>query len=70
MRASVVMQAVGQPRPHETSIGIDFCFTTAILPVPDDVPADWKIVLTHPNASQPSRRAVVWLTTERVLSSF
>lgn len=54
-----LLQSLGRPRPHETAIGIDLCYTTAILPIPDGAPTDWKLVLTQPNLSQSSRRAVM-----------
>ena len=54
-----LLQSIGLPRPRETAIGIDLCYTTAILPRPDDAPTDWSIVLTQPDAPRSSRRAVM-----------
>jgi 2-polyprenyl-6-methoxyphenol hydroxylase-like FAD-dependent oxidoreductase len=54
-----LLQSIGLPRPRETTIGIDLCYTTAILPLPEDAPPDWRVVLTHPDAPQSARRAVL-----------
>jgi 2-polyprenyl-6-methoxyphenol hydroxylase-like FAD-dependent oxidoreductase len=53
------LQAIGHGRPRESAIGVDLCYTTAILPIPADAPTDWKIVLTHPNPPDLGRRAVM-----------
>lgn len=54
-----LLQASGYARPRETTIGIDLCYTTAIVPIPDDAPRDWKFVLTHPGSSMSGRRSVM-----------
>ena len=37
---AAVLQCMGHERPRETVVGIDLRYTTAVLPVPDDAPAD------------------------------
>jgi 2-polyprenyl-6-methoxyphenol hydroxylase-like FAD-dependent oxidoreductase len=54
-----LLQSIGLPRPCETAIGIDLCYTTAIMTIPDNAPTDWKVVLTHPDVPHSSRRAVL-----------
>jgi 2-polyprenyl-6-methoxyphenol hydroxylase-like FAD-dependent oxidoreductase len=54
-----LLQWIGRSRPRETAIGIDLCCTTAMLPIPNDAPSDWRIVLTHSNTPHSSRRAVM-----------
>jgi 2-polyprenyl-6-methoxyphenol hydroxylase-like FAD-dependent oxidoreductase len=54
-----LLRSIGLPRPRETAIGIDLCYTSAVLPIPEDAPTDWRIVLTHPDAPQSTRRAVL-----------
>jgi 2-polyprenyl-6-methoxyphenol hydroxylase-like FAD-dependent oxidoreductase len=56
---AAVLQCMGHERPRETVVGIDLRYTTAVLPVPDDAPADWKLVLTHHDAPRSSRRAIL-----------
>jgi 2-polyprenyl-6-methoxyphenol hydroxylase-like FAD-dependent oxidoreductase len=56
---AAVLQCMGHERPRETTIGIDLRYTTAVLPVPEDAPADWKLVLTHHDAPRSSRRAIL-----------
>jgi 2-polyprenyl-6-methoxyphenol hydroxylase-like FAD-dependent oxidoreductase len=56
---AAVLQCMGHERPRETAVGIDLRYTTAVLPVPDDAPADWKLVLTHHDAPRSSRRAIL-----------
>jgi 2-polyprenyl-6-methoxyphenol hydroxylase-like FAD-dependent oxidoreductase len=54
-----LLHAIGRSRPPESTIGIDLCYSSVILPVPDDAPTDWKLVLTQPDAPHLSRRAVM-----------
>jgi 2-polyprenyl-6-methoxyphenol hydroxylase-like FAD-dependent oxidoreductase len=56
---AAVLQCMGHERPRETAVGIDLRYTTAVLPVPDDAPAAWKLVLTHHDAPRSSRRAIL-----------
>jgi 2-polyprenyl-6-methoxyphenol hydroxylase-like FAD-dependent oxidoreductase len=53
------LQSIGQPRPHETAIGIDLGYTTAIMDIPRDAPTDWTVVVTHPDIPHASHRAVL-----------
>ena len=54
-----LLQAIGYKRPSESSVGIDMYYSTAVLDIPDNAPADWKMVLTHPDAPYSHRRAVM-----------
>jgi 2-polyprenyl-6-methoxyphenol hydroxylase-like FAD-dependent oxidoreductase len=54
-----LLQWIGRPVPAETTIGVDICYTTAVLPIPDDAPSDWRLVLTHADAPHSGRRAVM-----------
>lgn len=54
-----LLQSVVGQKVLETVIGIDLCYTTAIMGIPGDAPTDWKIALTLPDAPRSSRRAVL-----------
>jgi 2-polyprenyl-6-methoxyphenol hydroxylase-like FAD-dependent oxidoreductase len=54
-----LLQWTGRPGPAETAIGVDICYSTAVLDVPDNAPSDWRMVLTHADAPRISRRAVL-----------
>jgi 2-polyprenyl-6-methoxyphenol hydroxylase-like FAD-dependent oxidoreductase len=41
-----LLDAIGRPRPEETSIGVDITYATSVFAVPDDLPTDWKAVMT------------------------
>jgi 2-polyprenyl-6-methoxyphenol hydroxylase-like FAD-dependent oxidoreductase len=65
-----LLQSIGVPRPRETTVGIDLCYTSTVLPIPEDAPTDWKLVLTQPDAPRSGRRVVMlpvegnrWLLT-------
>jgi 2-polyprenyl-6-methoxyphenol hydroxylase-like FAD-dependent oxidoreductase len=36
------LEAIGQPQPEETLIGVDIGYATAIFTIPDDAPFEWK----------------------------
>ena len=40
------LESIGRPRPQETMIGVDITYATAVFPVPDDAPTEWKIAMT------------------------
>lgn len=54
-----LLQSVGWDRLRETAIGIDLCYTTAIMAIPEDAPTDWRIALAHADAPHSGRRAVL-----------
>jgi 2-polyprenyl-6-methoxyphenol hydroxylase-like FAD-dependent oxidoreductase len=58
LTGELLQSVVGQTVP-ETTIGIDLCYTTAIMGIPGDAPTDWKLALTHADAPRSSRRAVL-----------
>jgi 2-polyprenyl-6-methoxyphenol hydroxylase-like FAD-dependent oxidoreductase len=50
-----LLQAIGQPLPEETTIGIDLGYATCIFAIPNDAATDWKGVMTFGQAPQNSR---------------
>jgi 2-polyprenyl-6-methoxyphenol hydroxylase-like FAD-dependent oxidoreductase len=54
-----LLEAVGLPQPAETVIGVDIGYATAVFAIPDHAPADWKAVLTMPQAPESSRGALL-----------
>ena len=47
-----LIEALGQPLPEETTIGIDLGYATCVFAIPDDAATDWKGVLTFGQAPQ------------------
>ena len=45
-----LLDKVGLPRPHETEIGIDLRYATAMFEIPPTAPRDWRAVLYRPSA--------------------
>jgi 2-polyprenyl-6-methoxyphenol hydroxylase-like FAD-dependent oxidoreductase len=54
-----LLEAIGQPRPEETVIGVDFGYATAIFAIPDDASSNWKAMATLPQAPE-SRGALMF----------
>ena len=54
-----LLTSVGQPRPEETTIGVDLRYATAVFSIPDDAPADWKGVFHFPHVPRTSRGALL-----------
>jgi 2-polyprenyl-6-methoxyphenol hydroxylase-like FAD-dependent oxidoreductase len=52
---SELLEAIGQPMPEETVIGVDIGYATAVFAIPDDDPSDWKALRTLPNIRESSR---------------
>jgi 2-polyprenyl-6-methoxyphenol hydroxylase-like FAD-dependent oxidoreductase len=50
-----LLEAVGQPPPQETVIGVDIGYSSAIFAIPDDFSDDWKAVRTLAQVPQHSR---------------
>jgi 2-polyprenyl-6-methoxyphenol hydroxylase-like FAD-dependent oxidoreductase len=44
-----LLDALGWERPAMTEVGVDLSYATAVVPVPDNAPTDWKLVLTLPD---------------------
>jgi 2-polyprenyl-6-methoxyphenol hydroxylase-like FAD-dependent oxidoreductase len=53
--ALAALEALGEPLPEETSIGIDLGYSTCVFAIPDDAPMDWKGVMTFGQAPHNSR---------------
>jgi 2-polyprenyl-6-methoxyphenol hydroxylase-like FAD-dependent oxidoreductase len=43
-----LLEALGQPAPVETTIGVDLTYATAVFEIPSSAPGDWKGVFTFP----------------------
>jgi len=43
-----LLEAIGQPMPEETVIGVDIGYATAVFAISDDAPSDWKAMRTLP----------------------
>ena len=56
-----LLKTTGHPLPEETVIGVDQGYATGVFHIPDDIPANWKSVLTFGGLpSNPSRGALLW----------
>ena len=44
-----LLAALGWDRPQMTEIGVDISYATAVVEIPHDAPAEWKLVLTLPD---------------------
>jgi hypothetical protein len=58
-----LLEAVGQPPPQETVIGVDIAYPSAIFAIPEDFSGDWKGVRTLAQVPQHSRGGLM-LTLE------
>ncbi|HMH48708.1 MAG TPA: FAD-dependent monooxygenase [Candidatus Acidoferrum sp.] len=54
-----LLESLGQPRPEETTIGVDLRYATAVFSIPDDAPTDWKGVFCFPRPPRSSRGALL-----------
>jgi 2-polyprenyl-6-methoxyphenol hydroxylase-like FAD-dependent oxidoreductase len=59
-----LLDALGRPRPEETTIGVDLAYASVIFRVPDDAPRDWKGVFTFANPATKSSRGSLMLPLE------
>jgi flavin-dependent dehydrogenase len=50
-----LLEALGRPAPAETTIGVDFAYSTQLFETPADAPDDWKILMTMPQAPKSVR---------------
>lgn len=58
-----LLDALGWDRPEVTEIGIDISYATVVVPIPNDAPLEWKLVMTLPDPPALTRNAVL-LPTE------
>src|SRR5712692_8578514 len=54
-----LLASIGQPRPEESTIGVDLRYATAVFSIPDDAQADWKGVFHFPHVPRTSRGALL-----------
>jgi 2-polyprenyl-6-methoxyphenol hydroxylase-like FAD-dependent oxidoreductase len=54
-----LLEALGWDRPKVTEIGVDIHYSTAIVPIPTDAVADWKVVVTLPKPPTLAENAVL-----------
>jgi len=54
-----LLHAIGWPTPEETTIGVDIGYATAFFDIPEEVPGDWKGVLTYPHYPYNKRTALI-----------
>jgi 2-polyprenyl-6-methoxyphenol hydroxylase-like FAD-dependent oxidoreductase len=59
-----LLDALGRPRPAETTIGVDLAYASAVVRIPDDAPSDWKGVFTFPDPATRSSRGSLMLPLE------
>jgi 2-polyprenyl-6-methoxyphenol hydroxylase-like FAD-dependent oxidoreductase len=50
-----LLESIGRAPPEETRIGVDIGYASALFATPDDTPADWKGLVTHPSAPASGR---------------
>src|SRR5215475_12443231 len=50
-----LLEALRWERPAVTEIGIDLAYATAVVPIPDDAPRAWKVLLTLPDPPHQAR---------------
>jgi 2-polyprenyl-6-methoxyphenol hydroxylase-like FAD-dependent oxidoreductase len=51
-----LLKSLGRPLPEETTIGVDFGYSTCVFAIPDDAPTDWKGVVTFGGQTPQSSR--------------
>jgi flavin-dependent dehydrogenase len=44
-----LLDTVNRERPEVTEVGVDLSYATAVVQIPTNAPADWKLVLTLPD---------------------
>jgi len=54
-----LLDALGWDRPQMTEIGVDISYATAVVEIPPDATADWKLVLTLPDPPDVALHAVM-----------
>ncbi len=59
-----LLKSIGRPLPQETTIGVDFGYSTCVFAIPDDAPTDWKGVMTFGGQAPQSSRGALMLPLE------
>jgi 2-polyprenyl-6-methoxyphenol hydroxylase-like FAD-dependent oxidoreductase len=54
-----LLKSAGFPLPEETAIRVELGYSSVVLRVPDDVPRDWKGVMTLPQAPEDRRGGAI-----------
>jgi 2-polyprenyl-6-methoxyphenol hydroxylase-like FAD-dependent oxidoreductase len=54
-----LLDALGWDRPQMTEIGVDISYNTAMVEIPRDAPAEWKLVLTLPDPPRVALHSVL-----------
>ena len=54
-----LLDALGWDRPQMTEIGVDLSYNTAVVEIPPNAPAEWKLVLTQPDPPHLALHAVL-----------
>ena len=54
-----LLDALGWEWPEVAEVGVDLSYATAVVPIPSDAPADWKLVLTQPDPPTLALHAVL-----------
>ena len=54
-----LLAALGWDRPQMTEIGVDLSYNTAVVEMPPNAPAEWKLVLTQPDPPHLALHAVL-----------
>jgi 2-polyprenyl-6-methoxyphenol hydroxylase-like FAD-dependent oxidoreductase len=60
-----LLDALGWDRPQTTEIGVDISYATAVVEIPHDAPAEWKLVLTLPDPPHVALHSVLAPTEDR-----
>jgi len=53
------IDALGWRRPEVTEIGVDIRYASVVVPVPDDAPRDWRLLVTQPDPPALPRNAAL-----------
>ena len=60
-----LLDALGWDRPQMSEIGVDITYATAVVEIPHDAPAEWKLVLTLPDPPNVALHSVLVPTEDR-----
>jgi len=55
-----LLESLGRALPEETSIEVDFGYSTGLFEIPDDAPAEWKLLIVFPRAPESTRAALLF----------
>ncbi len=59
MPTSTLLDALGWEQPAQTEIGVDISYATVVVPIPANVPLDWKLILRQPDPPALAMHAVL-----------